>query len=189
MNSCKRWGGRSRNESGFEKQESGLQLASILTSVRRGFSLRFERLLPPKSPILGDFEPEILAQSPSLVGDLGGSPDLQPQRKASSNSRLLTARVVWAAHLSSLESDSAGQCAWHGRSDRLDALPRSRNFCAQHSAAHLAKPELIDFCTEPNEAIGRCRCSRSSRSIDRSDIHDNCAVSLVCSGAASNGEC
>ena len=41
-----------------------------LTSVRRGFSLRFERLLPPKSPILGDFEPEILAQSPSLVGDL-----------------------------------------------------------------------------------------------------------------------
>ena len=25
----------------------------VLTSVRRGFSLRFERLLPPKSPILG----------------------------------------------------------------------------------------------------------------------------------------
>ena len=46
-----------------------------LTSVRRGFSLRFERLLPPKSPILGNFEPEILAQSPSLVGDLGGFPN------------------------------------------------------------------------------------------------------------------
>ncbi len=47
-------------------------------SVRRGFSLRFEQLQPPKSPILRDFESELLAQSPSLVGDLGGFPDSQP---------------------------------------------------------------------------------------------------------------
>ena len=49
--------------------------AVLLTSVRRGFSLRFERLLPPRSPILGNSEPEILAQSPSLVGDFGGFPN------------------------------------------------------------------------------------------------------------------
>ena len=45
-----------------------------LTSVRRGFSLRFERLQPPKSAILGDFESELLAQSPPIFGDLGSSP-------------------------------------------------------------------------------------------------------------------
>ena len=44
-------------------------------SVRRDFSFRFERLQPPKSPILGDFEPEILAQSPPILGDLGSSPE------------------------------------------------------------------------------------------------------------------
>ena len=43
------------------------------TSVRRVFSLRCRRLLPPKSPILGDFEPEILARSPPNLGDLGGA--------------------------------------------------------------------------------------------------------------------
>ncbi|PSB20573.1 hypothetical protein C7B65_06620 [Phormidesmis priestleyi ULC007] len=36
-------------------------LGTKKTSVRRVFSLRCQRLLPPKSPILGDFEPEILA--------------------------------------------------------------------------------------------------------------------------------
>ena len=46
----------------------------VLTSVRRGFSLRFERLLPPKSPTLGDFESELLAQSPPILEDLGSSP-------------------------------------------------------------------------------------------------------------------
>ena len=47
------------------------------------FLLRCQRLLPPKSPILGDFENGVLAQSPLRVGDLGGFPNLQSQRTAS----------------------------------------------------------------------------------------------------------
>jgi len=49
-----------------------VRIGAISSSVYTVSSLRFSRLLPPKSPILGDFETGALTQSPPLVGDLGG---------------------------------------------------------------------------------------------------------------------
>ena len=46
--------------------------ANLVGCVHSWLSLRFSRLQPPESPILGEFEPRALAQSPLLVGDLGG---------------------------------------------------------------------------------------------------------------------
>ncbi len=47
------------------------------------FLLRLGRLLPPKSPILGNFETKGLGLKSPNLGDLGGFPNSSSERTAS----------------------------------------------------------------------------------------------------------
>ncbi|PSB17755.1 hypothetical protein C7B65_17780 [Phormidesmis priestleyi ULC007] len=82
-----------------------LTFATVYTQVvRRSVSVGFS---PPKSPILGDFETGISAQSPPLMGDLGGE-DLGDD--SDQKTRVYTVALRW-------ERDAFGQF-WESRTAR-----------------------------------------------------------------------